>query len=335
MMKLLKFGRRAAEPETEDRGYSDIITQALIDAASDTATDGYISALETAAGTLSRAFASANVSGAGAGAFNPWVMSQIGRAIVEAGEAVWYRVGQSLVRADNYEILPSGNYQLSLASGVFMRPSNRVLHVRWALNIASGRGQSALMSARTLRQLAERIENSMSTEMNAPVGYLLPIPSDGESKTIAELKKDLANLKGRIAVVETTRGGWDQSAAPRRDFDLARLGPDIPAGNVQTFRAARNAVLSACGYPVQLDGDSDGTAQREAWRRYMHGTVAPLGRLVAVEAARIGLPVDIDFESLFASDIQGRARAFASLVQGGMSLEAAAAASGILAAAGD
>ena len=334
-MKLLKFGRRAAAAETEDRGYSDIITQALVDAATDTVVDGYISALETAAGTLSRAFASATVTGQGADAFDPWVMSQIGRAIVESGEAVWYRVGRELRRADNYEILPSGLYQLSLSNGVFRRPADRVLHVRWALNIASGRGQSALMSARTLRHMMQRLENSIATESNAPVGYLLPIPADGDSATVESLKKDLADLKGRIAVVETSRGGWDQSAAPRRDFDLARLGPDIPRGNVEAFKVARSAVLSACGYAVQLDEDSDGTAQREAWRRYMHGTVSPLGRLVAVEAARIGLPIEIDFEALFASDIQGRARAFSSLVQGGMSLEAAAAASGILAAEGD
>ena len=337
MMNLLKFRRSAGIDErddasgTEDRGYSDIVTQALVDAATDTVTDGYISALETAAGALSRAFASATVTGPGASAFDPWVMAQIGRAIVESGEAVWYRIGQALRRADNYEILPSGTYQLSLANGVFQRPSDRVLHVRWSLNIASGRGQSALMSARTLRQLMQRLENSIATESRGQVGYLLPVPADGNAEVVSKLKEDLQNLQGRIALVETTRGGWDQSAAPRRDFDLVRVGPDIPRGNVDAFRAARESVLSACGYAVQLEGNSDGTAQREAWRRYMHGTVAPLGRLVAVEAARIGLPIDIDFESLFASDVQGRARAFASLVGGGMSLEAAAAATGILA----
>ena len=48
-----------------------------------------------------------------------------------------------------------------------------------------------------------------------------------------------------------------------------------PEGNVRLFRSAKEAVLGACGYPVQLDQDSDGTAQREAWRRYLHGTVAP------------------------------------------------------------
>lgn len=329
-MKLLKFGRRRKGDATEDRGYSDIITQALVDAATDSIQDGYVSALETAAGTLSRAFASATVTGAGAAAFDPWVMSQIGRAIVEAGEAVWFRVGQRLRRADNYEFLPSGRYALSLPEGIFQTGEDRVLHVRWALNIASKRGQSALASARTLRLLAQRLENSLATETNASVGYLLPIPSDGDASTVTQLKKDLEDLKGRIAVIETSRGGWDQSAAPRRDFELARLGPDIPRGNVEAFKTARSAVLSACGYAVQLEEDSDGTSQREAWRRYMHGTVSPLGRLVSVEAARIGLPVDIDFEALFASDIQGRARAFQSLVNGGMSLEAAAAASGIL-----
>lgn len=106
---------------------------------------------------------------------------------------------------------------------------------------------------------------------------------------------------------------------------------------MQLFTAAREAVLAACGFPVQLAQSADGTAQCEAWRRYLHETVAPLdetvaplGRLVAFEAARVGLGISLDWDALFASDVQGRARAFQSLVAAGMTLEQAAATSGIL-----
>ena len=77
--------------------------------------------------------------------------------------------------------------------------------------------------------------------------------------------------------------------------------------------------------------ESDGTGQREARRRFLHGTVQPLANMLAVELARAtGYPCSISFESLFASDIQGRARAFQSLVGGGLPIEDAATASGLV-----
>ena len=318
--------------EVEDRGYSDIVTQALVDAAATPASDAYVSALETAAGQLARAFGAAGVSGPGAAAFGPWVMTQIGRQLVEQGEAVWFRVGQEIRRGDNYDLSPRMNaYTFSLPTGSIDVPADRVFHARWNIDVNSGRGLSPLGAARTLRELMRKLEASLSTEGNAAIGYLLPVPSDGDAGNIEKLKEDLSKLNGRIAVAETTRGGWEGgSAAPRRDFELARLGPNYPEGNVRLFTAARHAVLSACGYPVPLAIDSDGTGQREAWRRYLHGTVAPLGRLVSAEAERIGLGVTLDWDTLFASDIQGRARAFQSLVGGGMDISQAAAVSGLL-----
>lgn len=317
--------------ETENRGYTDIVTQALIDAAADTTSDAYISALETAAGALSRAFAAAVTSPDMI--FTPWTMAQIGRALVECGESVWWRVGMQLVRADNYDIHPNGMYAINLPSGEITAPADRVLHVRWNININSGRGVGPLMQARSLRTMMQRLESSMSDELGAAVGYLLPIPQDGQAENVEELKKQIAALKGKIAVIETARGGWGQGTAQgtRREFDLQRLGANIPDSSVELFRTARNAVYSACGYPTALaDAAEDGTSQREAWRRYLHGTVAPLGRLVVEAAGRIGFQLSIDWDNLFASDISGRARAFQSLVGGGMSLEQAAAASGIL-----
>ena len=331
-MAVFPFRRRKEEPDAEDRNYSDIVTRALVDAATENLTDAYVSALEIASGQLSRAFAAARVTGTGAEAFDTWAMAQIGRQLVEGGEAVWYRIGQRIFRADNWDRLPSGAYQLSLPGGVRVEPPARVFHARWNIDTASLRGVSPLGAARTLRVLMQRLESALATEGNAAIGYLLPVPSDGDAANIEKLKQDLAGLQGRIAVVETLRGGWGEGArySPHADYQLARLGPAYPEGNVRLFIAARESVLMACGYPVQLAQDNDGQAQREAWRRYLHGTVAPMGRLVSSEARRIGLPVDIDWDALFASDIQGRARAFQSLVGGGMDIAQAAAASGLL-----
>ena len=320
--------------ETENRNYSDIVTNALVDAAAGDASDGYLAAMEIAAGALSRAFAAASVSGRGAAPFRPWVLADIGRALIEEGEAVWLRTGRRMIRAVSYgRNIEDGSYDLALSDGRSVAaPPGRVLHARWKEDPTTGRGIGPLGTARTLRTLTQKLEASMSAELNAEIGYLLPLPTDGGSSVIDEFRKQLANLKGKIAVVETTRGGWGDgpSHAPRWEYDLMRLGPAIPASSVDLFASSRNTVLTACGYPVSLLGTEDGTAQREAWRRYLHGTVAPLGRIVADAATEAGLAITLDFETLFASDIQGRARAFQSLVGGGMDIAQAAAASGLL-----
>lgn len=318
--------------EPEKRGYTDAITQAIIDNAAKSASDGYVAGLEIAAGQLSRAFASAGVSGAGADAFGPEVMGQIGRALIEVGEAIWYRRGMTVIRAQTYTPVNGGGYVVTVAGREITVGQRRLFNARWNVDIDTGYGIAPLTTAQTLRTLQNRLETSLMQEASAAVGYLLPIPTDAGSTTNDELKADLGTLEGKIALIETTRGGWGEGTpgAPRQDYMLSRLGPRFPEPNIELYTRAQESVLAACGYPVQLVQKSDGTAQREAWRRYLHGTVAPLARIVEVAAARIGLPVTISFDALFASDIQGRARAFQSLVGAGMSLQQAAAASGIL-----
>ena len=328
---------RIAALETENRGYTDIVTSALVEAAADAMSDGYIAALEIAAGQLSRAFASATVSGPGADMFTSETLAQIGRSMVENGEAVYYRQGMRLFRADNYGIdtdggVPIARYTLSLPGRTVAVEPDRVFHARWAVEYSTGRGVGPLATARTLRTLMQRLETSLMQESGAAVGYLLPIPEDGASKTVTQLRTDLANLKGKVAVVQTTAGGWDTDPgrAPRKDYELSRIGPDYPASSIELFQAARNTVLAACGYPVQLVSSTDGTGQREGWRRYLHGTVQPLGRIIEAAAVRIGYPITLEYRSLMASDIAGRARAFKQMVDAGLPLPEAAAQSGLL-----
>ena len=91
------------------------------------------------------------------------------------------------------------------------------------------------------------------------------------------------------------------------------------------------AVLAACGVPPPLVAPGDGTAAREAWRRFLHGTIHPLGEIVAEEASRkLGIDVGLSFDRLFASDLSGRARAFQSMVNGGMDAGKAAALAGLM-----
>ena len=322
------------KPEPEKRGYTDIVTQALVDAAVTPESMDYIAALEIAAGQLSRAFSMASVSGRGAALFNPRNLGTIGRSLIETGQAVWLRRAMELewVRDWVATTVDTAQIEVNTVRSTVVVPRRNVLLVRWNIDYETGLGISPLGLARTMKTLVSKLERSLATEAGAVVGYLLPVPADGQAGSVEQLRQDLATLAGRIAIVETTRGGWgDGQPSFQGDYNLARMGPNFPESNETMLTTAQNTVLAACGYPVQLLGvKENATGQREAWRRYLHGTVAPLGRLVEQAAADIGYPVELNFDSLFASDIQGRARAFQSMVGGGMDVSRAATLSGLL-----
>ena len=81
------------------------------------------------------------------------------------------------------------------------------------------------------------------------------------------------------------------------------------------------------------DGDQLGELYRllEYQKRFLHTTIDSLGKLVAQELTeKFEFPVSLNFDSLMASDISGRARAFQSMVGGGMDIDRATALSGLL-----
>ena len=94
---------------------------------------------------------------------------------------------------------------------------------------------------------------------------------------------------------------------------------------------ASREVYAACGIPLSLVDKSEGTGQREGFRRLMHMTIAPLARIVGEElSAKFETEISLSFDQLFAADLAGRARAFQSLVGGGMAVEKAAALAGLM-----
>ena len=100
---------------------------------------------------------------------------------------------------------------------------------------------------------------------------------------------------------------------------------------MQLRKGSFEAVLAACGTPPSLFVDSDGTAQREAVRRWHLGTVLPLARLLEYElTAKLESPVRLRFDA-YPLDLAGRAQAFQRLVAGGVAVNEALATSGLLA----
>ena len=343
------FTRRT---EHRQASYADGVVQAILTRAAGTHADvTATAAVEAAAGALSRAFASAEIiplTPATRG-LTPDVLAQIGRALIVHGE----HISIIDVRGGRVHLLPAAawdvtgaadastwRYQLDLAgpsgSVTVSRPAEGVVHCRYSTDSARPwQGVGPLERARLSGRLSAELEAALGDEAGGTRGYVLPIPSDGQDDSVSDLRRDIGTLQGKTALVETAMAGWGDGrmAAPRGDYEPKRLGANPPVSLATLRSDAAQAVLSACGVPVELVAAGDGTGQREAWRRFLHGTVQPLAACVAGElAAKLDTPsLAFSFDKLFASDLSGRARAFQSLVGGGMAVEQAAALAGLLA----
>ena len=212
-------------------------------------------------------------------------------------------------------------------------PGAGVLHFRFATDPRRPwEGIAPLSWASSTGRLSGALEQALAGEAAGPFGHVIPTPDVATDRT--DLKADLEKLRGGIKLVETTASGWGDSraAAPQADWKQQRIGADPPASVVSLRSDAAQAVLSACGVPPPLVAPGDGTAAREAWRRFLHGTIHPLGETIREEAAeKLGVPdLAISFDRLFASDLSGRARAFQSMVNGGMALDTAAGLAGLM-----
>ena len=186
--------------------------------------------------------------------------------------------------------------------------------------------------ASTTGQLHGSLEAMLANEAGAPHGYLHPVPQDGGDGSLDTLRATLKGLKGRSALVETTAGGWGQGMAvrPQRDWQHSRAGMDPPEVLATIRGDTADAIFRACGVPEALVNDADGTAQREAYRRWVMAAVSPMADQLAAELSeKLETPISFRFDGLWAHDTAGRASALASLVQAGMSLDDALAKVGL------
>ena len=187
------------------------------------------------------------------------------------------------------------------------------------------------------------VEDALADEAgSAPWKSLLPVPAgpdaDGDDDDTADpnaqLRQDIANLRGQTVMVETTSAGWGEgrTAAPMADWRPQRLGAAPGAPLVDLRDSSAQSVMAACGVPPTVfatGGDAAGS--REAWRALLHGAVQPVADLLAAElAVKLDTPgLALTFDRLKASDVQGRARAFQSLTGGGMDAARAAELAGL------
>ena len=197
------------------------------------------------------------------------------------------------------------------------------------------KGQSPLTLAGYSATMLAGIERTMGDEASAPSGYVLSLPtSDSSEEDVNRLAEAMKLARGRTRIVPSATRDWQdlRPTSPSGDYQTKRIGANPPESLVTLREQATRDVLAACGIPpsmVSVGGDAAGA--REAFRQFVFSTVQPVSKLIEGEArAKLHPATNLTFQGLAAADLQGRARSFKALVDGGMSLQDAAAASGVL-----
>ena len=341
------------QTEQRDSSFTDSLIAQIVSQASGAtlAKPAATGALEASASIIARCFAAAVVAGPPhfVAALGPSVMSMIGRSLIRQGEvlfaieirdgrvvlipaASWDVEGEHDPASWSYRLVLGGPSRLTTLEPV---PSEAMIHVRLQSDPQQPwRGVSPLASAALAGRLSAETVMALADEASGPRGFLLPTPVDGGDPSISALKSDIRALRGKVALVESTSSGWAADGSqqrPKGDWESRRLGAAPGAPLIQQAELASREIYSACGIPLGIVTASEGTSQRESFRRLMHATVTPLARIVAEELSlKFETDIGLNFDSLFAADLSGRARAFQSLVGGGMDVAKAAALAGLL-----
>ena len=168
------------------------------------------------------------------------------------------------------------------------------------------RGRAPLYRALATAGLAAEIERQMTAEAKLPVGRLIGLGG----ATMDQAKESAKAIRnGGIHVA-----GWNQGVGEPGPGN--RLSPQaIGASPREAFESLRSHVgqeiCAAFGVPPALVAEgADGTAQRESWRRFWLGAIAPLGKMIEAELrAKLDPAATVTFEALAAADEDGRSRA--------------------------
>ena len=313
------FGLEVREAATD---YTTLSIEARVAAAGGDATADTLAAIEAAAFLYERAFAAAD-----SDVLTPSQLALIGRRLLLRGEAV-FMVDKGVIGAPAVSWDVTGghspakwNYRLDLAapsgSSTVKLHSSAVFHPRIGTTPTTPwRGASPIgRSAETTRLLAA-IERQLGDEHGGPVGHVIPVPN---LKQAGKLPAAIAALRGKVTLGESSSKGWGEGGRPPAgEWHPQRIGASPDPATVELRRDVERTVYSAAGIPAALLS-TDSEPSRESWRMFLHGTLLPIGRLLGAELRSKGLGTgQITFDSLMASDLAGRARAYKQLTEAGM-----------------
>ena len=342
-MNWWPFGR------TEERStsYTTLATSRATEAAEGADDEGALAtaALEIACGIVSHSLAAARVKDAGRaeGALSPSVLSLMGRNLIRYGQdhhRILVRGGRLVLRpmAHAYAYGSDPDPMRWFYHGSMYAPtgaehewvkSGAVIHCRYAVESARPWvGIAPWRYAATTGSALAGVERLIAEKAREVHGDLLSTPQTpqideaGDVTPLDALRADLAEAHGGTVVIESP-DKWDESAGRgmgSEKFAVTKFG--LTAEVAHAVRSDIGlSVLSACGIPPSLAlGAIDGTAQREALRRFLHTSLRPMARMMEDEfRLKFNAPnLTLDFADLGAADVAGRARSFKAFVESGM-----------------
>ena len=330
-MKLWPFGRPT---ETRANATDAYVDRMLEEAGNACDADALSTAsIEHAAGTLARSLAAVEVRGNAAvtSALTPSRMAAIGRGLIRAGQVMLVidvdpERGVVLYPASSWD--PAGGYRPESWTfrAVLSGPSrSETVNVPYAgvLLFQHGsdpgspwKGRGPANYASTSAGLAARVERQLSREHKGPSGGVISSPPGLSEAQMKKLRDTVGRMAGDVAIAPSMPAVGQHLSGSRsglrKDWDVSRLGAQPAPGSVSLRDSADDAMLNAAGIPPGLSASQDGTAQREALRRYHLGTLTPTLRLMAEEVGRKLGPVEFRFDP-YGLDVVGRASALAKL----------------------
>ena len=327
-------------PKVEVReSYTETVIARMVAASAGVGDGGALAALETSAKWWGLGLASATVtpSSAALDGVTPSTLDLIGRGLC--------RDGQSLltidVRGGRVILTPCAQWTIQgdadPASWTYLctlngpsrstsitLPAASVLHVRYAPHPSRPwAGRSPVENAMDTARAAGLLETATSEELNFTQSQMLaPRRAAGDYGVAETLNPDTIQKIVSAFSEHTNTGAFVIPA----DVTATRLGPEPPDSFPLLRDRLENSLLALHGLPpALLASRGTGTAMRESFRQLLHGLLKPLGAILAEELrAKLHPEANLSFHALRAGDITGSARAFGSLVTGGLTPQSAA-----------
>ena len=275
-------------------------------------------------------------------AVSPALLASIGRAVVEGGEwlgllevtprpmlrTVKLAAVTGAARSIRRRVtLPGPDRDVELSP-----PDDALAVVIWHAHASQPwRGVSPFDAAGVSAKLAAVLERASLEEADGPIATILSSPhGDAEGQELLEtFRRELAGARGGLVMLPslTNAGAWGTAASGSPPAFVEALPRRIAPSWSDVLPQLRGDVAAslatACGIPPSLLSASPSPAVlREAQRELLAGTVEPLARLVEGELSRVlDADVRLTFERTRSADVTGRARAAASLVGAGATLQ--------------
>ena len=301
--------------------YTNAVLDALLDRAAGKAVDpGSLAVAESCIGLWERCLASAEVSPMNnrLSGLTPQHLALAGRELAARGNALFkieIKDGAvELVPASTLSVLGDADPETWTYLTTTVGPSNStteripsagMVHFRiGASSWEPWRGHSPLSRGSGTANLAGAIEASLTKEAKLPVGRLGVMHGGDPKGFLTWMKQGGFALAGD----QVSRGVQQEPSSRHAPLPY---GP-APETAMKALRTSTGRdVLSAFGVPAPLfASSSDGTGQRESWRRFVFSTIAPLARMIQAELrTKLDPAAMVSIDELRAADEDGRSRA--------------------------